>query len=64
MILKYNVQRKDKFVPKIRGRYLEWVGNLEVYFLTKDPGKASRFSTKDKAKKAIKEYRKFKWRVV
>ena len=57
MIVRYNIQGKEKFVPKIRFRFLEWVDNLGVYSLTKDPRVAARFSTKERAKTAIKQYK-------
>lgn len=57
MIVKYNIQGKDSFVPKVRGKFLEWVANLGVHVRTNDPHQAERFSTKEKAKNAIKRYR-------
>ena len=57
MIIKYDIQGKEKFVPKVRFKFLEWVANIGVYTLTKDPRKAERFSTRERAKKAIKQYK-------
>lgn len=62
MILKFKVNSekglKTVYVPKVRGRYIEWVSNLGIYVRTKNPHKATRFSTKEKARKAVKEYGK------
>lgn len=58
MIWRYRVQGKVKYVPRFLWWYFEYVYNLGIYRLTRDPHVATRFSSKLKARKAIKWYKR------
>lgn len=58
MIRKYTVNGKVKYVPRHLMGYVEYVANLGIYRRTKDPHRATSFSTKEKVKKAIKWYKR------
>ena len=47
---------KSVYVPRVFGFYLEWVANLSIYRLTRDPHVATKLGTKAKAKTARKEF--------
>ena len=47
---------KDKYVPRVLGFYLEYIPNLGIYRLTRNPHIATSLSTKAKARAVRREF--------
>ena len=58
MIREYRTQTGVKYAPKHFGRWLECVANLGIYRRTNNPHVATTFSSREKAKNAIKWYKR------